>query len=523
MIPTTLVVIYYIPVIFHRSSCMCSNQADRSDSVTRASGVSRRRFVQAAGATSIVGLAGCSGGTNSGDSNGEAAGNSTDSDTQSVTLEWAASSQEKDKADEIIGALRDAGLPDHIDISFLAGGNVSNDRRAQYNRWLSAGREKPDLLRVDSGWTIPFIAQGKLLDLSDALGDEFTDRVNEDYFDMAAATASGSGGNLFALPLWVGLPTMMYRKDLVEEAGYNPESENWATESISWEKFSHVTSDVLDQNEDIDYGYSFQASKYEGLSCCDFNEFMTSWGGAYFGNPEKTLLGPVGERPVTVDEEQVVDAVRMVRTFIHGSSDEHSLDGYAGDIAPEAVLQWTEPTSAKPFTNGNAVMHRNWPYFVNVNGLPENHGEDLGVMPIPYGVKPSEAEYPSTGGPVAALGGWHLAANPNTENLSAVLEVIKAASKDSFNLALFDILGQIPPKPKIFDQQEAREVPVVGRYLDTLKVAGKNAVPRPATPVWPDQSTQISQAINATFGQEKSPEATLSDLSDTLTQIENSV
>ncbi|PSQ03653.1 sugar ABC transporter substrate-binding protein [Halobacteriales archaeon QS_6_71_20] len=475
-----------------------------------------------AGATGVAGLAGCSGGSDGG-TTGTVTGDGSDGSEGSVTLQWAASSQEKDVSDQIVEALRDAGMPDRIDISFLAGGNVSNDRRSQYNRWLSADRAKPDLLRMDSGWTIPFIAREQLMNLSESLGDEFTTRVGEDYFDMAVNTASDRDGALYALPLWVGLPTMLYRKDLVESAGYSPESENWATESISWETFSHVTRDVLDENDDLDYGYTFQASDYEGLSCCNFNEFMTSWGGAYFGNPEEHLFGPVGDRPVTVDDPQVVDAVRMVRTFINGDDDEHSLDGYAGDISPDAVLQWTEPTSAKPFTNGNAVMLRNWPYFVNVNGSPENFGEDLGVMPIPYGMQSSDAEYPSTGGPVAALGGWHLAANPNTEHESAVLEVMKAASKDSFNLALFDILGQIPPKPAALDREEARDIPVMGRYLDTLKVAGENAIPRPVTSVWPDQSTQIYQAVNGTLGQEQPPEAALSDLSETLTQIENSL
>ena len=498
---------------------MHSDRPDRSDRTNHSNSVSRRRFVAAAGAAGVVGIAGCSGGPDGGASTG----NTTDGADGSVTLQWAASSQEKDKADEIIGALRDAGLPERIDISFLAGGDVSNDRRSQYSRWLSAGRTKPDLLRMDSGWTIPFIVRERLMNLGEALDEEFSSRVTEDYFDMAVNTASGRNGDLYALPLWVGLPTMLYRKDLVESAGYSPESENWATESISWEEFSYVTKDVLDQNENLDYGYTFQASDYEGLSCCNFNEFMTSWGGAYFGNPEENLFGPVGDRPVTVDEQQVVNAVRMVRTFINGDSDAHSLEEYAGDISPEAVLQWTEPTSAKPFTNGNAVMHRNWPYFVNVNGSAENFGEDLGVMPIPYSKQPSDAEYPSTGGPVASLGGWHLAANPNTENKSAVLEVVKAASKDSFNLALFDILGQIPPKPATFDRQEARDIPVMGRYLDTLKVAGRNAIPRPVTPVWPDQSTQISQAVNGAFAQEQAPEAALSELSETLTQIENSI
>jgi ABC-type glycerol-3-phosphate transport system substrate-binding protein len=484
-----------------------------------ADSVSRRRFVQAVGASgTAIGLAGCTESDDSDDSTpteDEAAG------SQEVVLEWAASEQEADRSDEIHQALYDAGMPENISIEFLSGGNVTDDRRAQYQQWLSAGRSKPDLLRVDNGWTIPFIQRDSLLDLSDHLDQETLDRVDDTYFDMTVQTATGPQGNLFALPLWVGLPTMQYRKDLVEEAGYDPEGENWATESISWQKFSQVTADVLEQNPDIDYGYTFQADVYEGLSCCDFNEFMTSWGGAYFGGLDN-LFGPVGDRPVTVDDQQVVDSIRMIRTFIHGSDDEHALDGYEGNIVPEAVLQWTEESSRGPFTDGNAVMHRNWPYAVNVNGSEENFGEDLGVMPIPYATAESEAPYEGTGGPVAALGGWHLAVNPNSENVEAALEVIEAASKDSFNLEIFDVLGQIPPKPAVLEQDRAQQVPVMGRYLDAIQVAGENAIPRPVTVVWPDQSSKISREVNAAYSQDKSPEQAMADLKESLTAIENS-
>ncbi|WP_435151695.1 hypothetical protein [Haladaptatus sp. DFWS20] len=117
----------------------------------------------------------------------------------------------------------------------------------------------------------------------------------------------------------------------------------------------------------VPYGFTFQASLYEGLPCCDFNEFISTWGGAYFGGREY-LFGPVGERPITVANPAVVDSVRMIRTFIWGQDDPSALDGYAGGIAPTGVLTWIEDTSYSPFGAGDAVMHRNWPYAINSAG-----------------------------------------------------------------------------------------------------------------------------------------------------------
>jgi ABC-type glycerol-3-phosphate transport system substrate-binding protein len=279
----------------------------------------------------------------------------------------------------------------------------------------------------------------------------------------------------------------------------------------------------MDANPDIDNGFTFQANVYEGLSCCDFNEFMTSYGGTFFGGREN-LFGPVGDRPITVDEESVLNSIRMVRTLIHGEDDEHSLDGITGNISPEAVLQWTEEPSRKPFTGGNAIMHRNWPYSITINGAEDVFGEDLGVMPIPYGVTPDESEYEGTGGPVAALGGWHMTMNPNAPDgqKSAAVQVLRAMMEPQFQLANFGIQGWIPPRPELLESDEAKEVDVIGRYLSALRVAGENAIPRPVTVVWPQQSGKVAQEVNNAYAQEKAPEQAMSDLKSQLEQIEQS-
>ncbi|WP_411963898.1 extracellular solute-binding protein [Haloferax sp. YSMS24] len=499
-------------------------------------GVSRRSFVKAAGASgAAVGLAGCistgGGDGNGGDGNGGGGGNEdtdtpidTEESTEEITIQWAADTRVGDAESEVQQALSDAGLPDNITVEIIAGSQVTDNRQAQYQQWLNGGREEPTLLMMDSGWTVPFIARNQLQNLSQSLPSEMITTIEEEYFEASVSTAKGANGDLYGQPLFPDFPTMQYRKDLLRNAGYTDEDfETWATESMSWEEFSSITKEAMEANSDVEFGYTFQADVYEGLSCCDFNEFMTSWGGAYFGGREN-LFGPIGDRPITVDEEPVLNAIRMVRTMIHGEDDEHSLDGITGGIAPEAVLQWTEETSRKPFTDGSAVMHRNWPYSININGAEDVFGEDLGVMPIPYGVTPDEAKYEGTGGPVAALGGWHMTMNPNASDAKkqAAVQVLRTMQDEQFQLDLFQIIGWIPPRPSLLDSDRAREVPVIGRYLDALKVAGNNAIPRPVTVVWPQQSGKVSQEVNNAMAREKSPEQAMSDLKSQLEQIEQS-
>lgn len=510
---------------------------------------SRRRFLRAVGVSgTALGVAGClgrnggggsggngdgngsggngSGGNGSGNAsggNGSGGNNSSSSvgGSGDITLQFAASQEEAAVAEELVQALYDAGMPQNIAVEFLAGSNVTDQRQSQYQTWLNAGRAKPDLLRMDNGWTIPFIARNQILNLSKNLPQGVLDTINDDYIEAVVNTAKGSNGDLFAVPLWAGIPTMLYRKDFVTDAGYDPEGNNWATESMTWKRFAEITKDVKKQN-DLKYGFTFQADDYSGLACCDFNEFMSGWGGAYFGGREN-LFGPVGERPITVDGEQVVKSIRMIRTFIYGQDDSAALSDMPGNIAPKAVTSWTEGTSEKPFANDNAVMHRNWPYAVKKYGAKGELGKDLGVMPIPYSVTEEQSQYDNIGGPVAALGGQNLAVNPNTKHMDAALEFVKAATKKEFAFRVFEIIGQIPPRPEILESSRAEKISITGRYIDAIRTAAENLIPRPVTVVWPQEAKQIAGTVNASYRQKKPPKQAMSDLKGTLKQIEQSV
>jgi len=480
------------------------------------SSVSRRRFVQAAGATgTAAALAGCTGG-DGGDSTATTTSSGNGGGT--TTIQMATDSDLAGIETKFNEWLHEAGLSKDVKVETIAGSDITGKRQDKYTQWLSSGRKKPSLLMMDNGWTLPFIVRDQLLNLSEEI-PETTKMVEDEYFGASVDTTKGPDGDMYAVPLFPDLPTMQYRKDLVQDAGYD--TSDWATNSMTWKRFSEITADVKQQS-DVDYGFTFQFKSYGGLSCCTFNEFLSSFGGTYFGGLDN-LFGPVGDRPITVDEKPVVDSLRMVRTFVNGQDDEHSLDGITGDISPEAVLQWSEEPSRKPFTSGNAVMHRNWPYAVNTSGSDENLGENLGVMPIPHGVSPENAEYEGTGGAVAALGGWHTTVNPNTEKKDIALEIVELLTKKEMQYNLLEEIGWMPPRPPMLESDKAKNIPVMGRYMETFQKAGQNAIPRPVTTVWPQQRSKIAQEANATVSGQKAPEKAMTGLKKTLKQIEDSV
>ena len=437
----------------------------------------------------------------------------------SGTLQWIADADIAGASGEVLQGLYDAGLPKDIKLNITAGPASTDRRQQQLARWMDSGLRKPDLILADSGWTIPFIVRKQLLNLAKAeeIPNSLINHVENEYFGASVQTAKHpTSDDLYAIPLYANPSVLYYRKDLVEKAGYNPDGENWATESTTWKRFSHAIRDVLDQNPGMEYGYTFQASAYEGLSCCDFNEFLSSWGGAYFGGREN-LFGPVGQRPVTIDNQSTINAIRMVRTFINGQSDPHSLPGYAGNISPAAVLSWIEDTSLAPFSNGNAVANRNWPFAIPVNR--EALGNRLGVMPIPYAVPEKESRYNRIGGPTAALGGWHIGINPNSENINQAAKVLQAMASPEFRITLLKTVGQLPPDTELLQSKPFREN--LGRYAKTLQVAGEKAIPRPVTTIWPQESTKIALRINRTFAGSSAPAKTVQTLQGEIESIEN--
>jgi len=419
-----------------------------------------------------------------------------------------------------ITALYDAGLSEDIDVNIRAGDFESGARQSSFISALDAGRSDPDIFMMDSGWTIPFIVRDQIVNLSEELSQETLDYVQSDYLDSAVQTASNpETGDLYGLPLFPDYPVMHYRKDLVEEAGYDPEGENWATEPMSWQEFSEIAADTWEQS-DVTYGFTTQADEYVGLSCCTFSETMTSMGGAYFGDHDN-LFGPIGDRPITVNEEPVHDTIRMMRSFINGPNADNAHPDYP-KITNSDILEFTEEDARGPFTGGNAVFMRNWPYAISSNLNSDAFDpEDYDVMPLPYGVESGEGSYEGTGGPAHALGGWHLTTNPNSDNIDESVQVLEAFANEDVMLTILEEIGNLPPVPDVTANANPDNVGGIGNFLDTLAIAGQNTVPRPVTVVWPDQSAVVAEEVHAAYLGDKSPQKAMSDLEDRLERFED--
>lgn len=494
---------------------MSSDNDSRGRASTNNRFVHRRKFMKSVGATGVAaGIAGCSSGGDNGDNGGgTSSGDGGGGSSGGTTIEFIAHDEWANVQDKVNKQLHSAGMPEDITVKMSTVGQTTDDQQAQYRQWLSAGRTTPDIMIFDSGWTIPFIVRDQLMNLEENLPKELLNRVHNEYFKASVNSATGPNGDLYGFPIYPDFPTIQYRKDLVQNAGYDWEQYN--TKPMSWEQFSNELKDVHEQS-DVKYGFNTQHVAAEQLSCCVFNEYLSSWGGAFFGNPEKNLYQNIGKRPVTVDEKPVVDSLKMARTFIYGSGASNTMKGVGGGISPESTLQWDVEGARAPFTSGNAVALRNWPYSIVISGSKENLGDKQGVMPMPYGTK--NGKYPGTGGSIAALGGWHVGVNPNTKKLDAIIEFLRAMTKEQFMKDTFATTGWMPPIPKVL--ADSTDIPIMGQFTETLAYAGEHSLARPVTVLWPQEADAIEQAANKSLSKDGNPSQAMTDLSKRLSAIE---
>jgi ABC-type glycerol-3-phosphate transport system substrate-binding protein len=423
--------------------------------------------------------------------------------------------------EDLQSSLRAAGLPEPISVDVVDFGQQSASYLAAYRRLLYEQATEPALLVTDSGWLSVLASQQSLVNLSRALPETIIDEVDRAYLDMASQTARVDG-DYYGIPMYVDLGTILYRREAFAQAGVDPEARGWTTEPPTWQQFSQAV-DQATAASDTRFGLTLALDDYPGLACCTFNEIMSGFGGAYFGGLE-TLFGPVGDRPVTVTEQPVIDALEMLQAIVTGTSGPADAS-YATDIVPSAAINWSGSRAQQQFFDGNAVAHRGWPFEIAVAGSEEYLGEDLGVMPIPAGVPESQARYEGTGGTMSALGGWHLSLNPfaSASQLQGAYHVIKTMMTESFARHMLETDGLLPPNPDLFAADRPGDAAILDRYTEALSVASENAIARPVTPVWTHQSRVIANHVNAVFSRYREPRSAMADLDARLRSIEHSM
>jgi multiple sugar transport system substrate-binding protein len=332
--------------------------------------------------------------------------------------------------------------------------NASDTLHQYFLTALEARAPEFDVLVVDTIWVHEFARAGWIADLSSAFPPP---RVREAFAPGAARTAIFDG-KTFAVPWFVDVGLLYYRKDLLDEPP--------ATFAALAEQAARLTRDGACR-----YGYVFQGRQYEGL-VCNVYEAIFAHGGS--------------------DLAHAAPALATLRRLLETG------------IAPPAVTSAAEEESRRLFERG-ALFMRNWPYaFAEAERVTSPLRGRVGIAPLPWATKPA-GDHVASGAP-GVLGGFHLAVNafapaerrPLAEALVAHLTSVEA------NVLMATEYARNPARSTAY---EAPELVARAPFVATLREHVARARTRPITPHYPMLSDVLANEFSAALTGVRTPDA----------------
>ena len=320
-------------------------------------------------------------------------------------------------------------------VRIVATPNDSDQRLALYQQLLAARADAVDVMQIDVVW--PGILARHLLDLSPYVPAE------ERAAHLPAVIDNNTvDGRLLALPWFVDVGVLYYRRDLLEKHG--------AAVPRTWQGLTEVARTIQDaERKEGDarlWGYVFQARAYEGLTCNALEWIASQDGGRLID-----ANGAIGLR-----RQEAAEALRLARSWI-------------GAIAPEGVLTYMEDEARGVFQSGQAVFMRNWPYvwaLADAPGSPVAGKVGLAPLPASPGVPPT-----------GILGGQQLAVSAYTAHPKAAAELAMALTSAEVQKRRAIAAGFNPSRPALYQDPEVlRDNP----HYELLAGVLANAMARPS-------------------------------------------
>jgi trehalose/maltose transport system substrate-binding protein len=295
-----------------------------------------------------------------------------------------------------------------------------------------------DVYLIDVIW--PAIAAPHAEDLS----KYFTPQEIAEFFPRIVENNTVNG-KLVAIPFFTDAGLLYYRSDLLEKYGFkNPPS--------TWSELQNMAQKIQEGERATDkdfYGFLFQGSAYEGLTCNGL-EWIASNGGGHIVE---------ADGKVSIGNPQTKSILEMVK-------------GWVGTISPKGVTTYQEEESRNAFQEGHAAFLRNWPYvYALANGKDSLVKGHVDVTTLPQGDGPNA-------GHTSTLGGWQLMLAKYSKNKDAAAKLIKYFVSFETQKDNAIKLTRLPTRPALY---EDKDVLAVAPWFARLRPVFENAVARPST------------------------------------------
>lgn len=310
-------------------------------------------------------------------------------------------------------------------------------------------RTEPDIARVDVAFLAKLASKNALLDLGEYVPQETRDEI------LPVALASCMyGGKLWGLPDQTNGLCLFYNRDMFSAAGLDPDRP-----PATWDELIRYGKRLTREDEGV-FGIGLSNSLW--------------WSLPFFYTYGAELLSDDGTR-CFLNSPEGVEAFQLKVDLYR----EHGIEGgawRAGGIQHDLGFQ-----------NGRYAMILNGPWAVE---SLKRTGIDFGVGLIPEGPEGSRTN----------VGGNDLVVFRSTKNPELAAEFLKFVASEDVQRVWAQRLGQIPINVKATDAITSEEHPYLAVFVEQMKTA----VPRPATPHYPEIENLMNPEMQAALDGTKS-------------------
>ncbi|HTI52808.1 MAG TPA: ABC transporter substrate-binding protein [Verrucomicrobiae bacterium] len=342
----------------------------------------------------------------------------------------------------------------------------SDEQHQFYVINLEGGSPPFDVMMLDVIWVPEFARAGWILDLTPLVS-----AAERDAHFASAIEPAVQDGRLWALPWFMNVGLLYYRKDLLAKYGLAPPR----TYDELIRQVRLVQAGERDRRLD---GYLWQGKQYEGGMV---NVLEALWANG------TRLLDEAG-RPFP-EPERARESLAFLRDLI------------VSGVSPSWVTAGDEELTRRPFGDGRAIFLRSWPYALDLFELPDSRVRGrVGVAPLPA--------LPHGPAGAASTGGAHLAVSARTRHPALAVELVRFLTGEAAQRAMTEGAALRPSRPALFaDPGLIARDPTLPALLPLIR-AGH---PRPVTPYYLMLSTTLQPEFSAVLVGRKSPERAIRD------------
>ena len=225
-------------------------------------------------------------------------------------------------------------------------------------------------------------------------------------------------GKLMAIPFYVDVGLMYYRKDLVARFPAALHLEERLHEGITWQEVLDLQRYPAAADKPL---FLFAAKDFEGLICF-FVEMVYGQGGSFYSQDSLNFDTPAGRRSLQL----MVDLVNKYH------------------FAPLDITEYDEVGVYFHAIQNDALLFRGWPAYTRHHRdslVAYGQENDIGMAPLPnFGETPGQG----------IIGGWNLMLSKYSRHKAEAITFIRFLLRPENQRRMFELGGYIPVSQTVY-------------------------------------------------------------------------